>query len=137
MGRSGTIVRAPEEGSRSERRGRGVIFLRMRTPPIPIPNTFTPVVLCIVYTNSVAGVDACFVQESSVAIHAHPTPSPRYWLYSTVVSWTEVAQDGIQGWAFGTRVTEFQENREFCDKVDNHRFVSFFMFTVICSRSIK
>jgi hypothetical protein len=32
-------------------------------------------VQCIVYTNSVFGVDACFVKEYSVAVHAHLTPS--------------------------------------------------------------
>jgi hypothetical protein len=43
----------------------------MRTLPIPISNTL----YCNEYTNSVAGVDACFVKEYSIAVQAHPTPS--------------------------------------------------------------
>jgi hypothetical protein len=47
-----------------------VIILRMRTPPIPIPipNTLrsSSAVQCIVETNSVEGVDACFVKECSL-----------------------------------------------------------------------
>jgi hypothetical protein len=35
----------------------------------------SPVVQCIVYANSVAAVDACFVKEYSVAVHAHSAPS--------------------------------------------------------------
>jgi hypothetical protein len=49
------------------------ILLRMRPPPIPVLNT-----LCsrsAVFSNSVAGVDACFMKEYSVDVHAHPTPS--------------------------------------------------------------
>lgn len=46
-----------------------VIFLRMRTPPIPIPNALLS--SSAVY----ARVDACFVNECSVAVHAHPTLS--------------------------------------------------------------
>jgi hypothetical protein len=50
----------------------------MRTPPIPIPNIAlqqSPVVQWIVYMNCVEGVDACFVKDYSVAVHAHSTPS--------------------------------------------------------------
>jgi hypothetical protein len=35
----------------------------------------SPTVQGILYTNSLAGVDACFVKEYSVAVRAHPTPS--------------------------------------------------------------
>jgi hypothetical protein len=35
----------------------------------------SPAVQCIVYANSVARVNACFVKDYSVAVHAHPTPN--------------------------------------------------------------
>jgi hypothetical protein len=36
-------------------------------------------VQCIVDTNSVAGVGACFVKEYSVAVHATPLPVDFTW----------------------------------------------------------
>lgn len=52
-----------------------MILLCVHSPPIPLPGIFQQfsVSQCIVYTNSFAGMGACFVKEDGVDIHAFPT----------------------------------------------------------------
>jgi hypothetical protein len=68
-----------EKSTGKQEREKAMILLHMRTLPSPIPNTlyYSSLQKCSALRIWIvcAGVDACSVNEYSVAAHAHPTPN--------------------------------------------------------------